>query len=108
MGLENPLHIAFLILILLLLFGARRIPGMARDLGNGLREFKDGVLDSSPAEQPPAAAGPPLAVAAHAQPQPSAAAQQQPAAHSQAQPSHTQAQPSAETQPQRVAEPESR
>jgi sec-independent protein translocase protein TatA len=50
MGLDNPLHIALLILFLLLLFGAKRLPGMARDLGSGLREFKEGVLHGSPAE----------------------------------------------------------
>jgi sec-independent protein translocase protein TatA len=50
MGLDNPLHIAFLVLVLLLLFGAKRIPGMARNLGTGMREFKEGILPGSSAE----------------------------------------------------------
>jgi sec-independent protein translocase protein TatA len=44
MALDNPLHIAFLLIILLLVFGAKRLPEMGRALGSGMREFKDGVL----------------------------------------------------------------
>jgi sec-independent protein translocase protein TatA len=43
MGLDNPLHIAFLVVILLLVFGARRLPEIGRSLGSGMREFKDSV-----------------------------------------------------------------
>lgn len=55
MGLDNPLHIAFLLVILLLVFGAKRLPEMGRSLGAGLRGFKDTINgESSPAqvEQP--------------------------------------------------------
>jgi sec-independent protein translocase protein TatA len=41
MGLDNPLHIAFLLILLLLVFGAKRLPEMGRSLGSGLRGFKD-------------------------------------------------------------------
>ena len=40
MGLDNPLHIAFLVVILLLVFGAKRLPEIGRSLGTGMREFK--------------------------------------------------------------------
>jgi sec-independent protein translocase protein TatA len=43
MGLDNPLHIAFLVVILLLVFGAKRLPEIGRSLGSGMREFKDSV-----------------------------------------------------------------
>ncbi|HVR06091.1 MAG TPA: twin-arginine translocase TatA/TatE family subunit [Solirubrobacteraceae bacterium] len=43
MGLDNPLHIAFLVVILLLVFGARRLPEIGRSLGGGMREFKEGI-----------------------------------------------------------------
>jgi sec-independent protein translocase protein TatA len=43
MGLENPLHIAVLVVILLLVFGARRLPEIGRSLGSGMREFKDSI-----------------------------------------------------------------
>jgi sec-independent protein translocase protein TatA len=41
MGLDNPLHIAFLLILLLLVFGAKRLPEMGRSLGSGMRGFKD-------------------------------------------------------------------
>jgi sec-independent protein translocase protein TatA len=47
MGLDNPLHIAFLVVILLLVFGARRLPEIGRSLGSGMREFKDSVTGAS-------------------------------------------------------------
>jgi TatA/E family protein of Tat protein translocase len=47
MGLENPLHIAVLLVVLLLVFGARRLPEFGRSLGSGMREFKDGITGSS-------------------------------------------------------------
>ena len=43
-GLENPLHLLLLLLLVLLLFGARRLPELGRSLGQGMREFKDGIL----------------------------------------------------------------
>jgi sec-independent protein translocase protein TatA len=48
MGLDNPLHIAFLVVILLLVFGAKRLPEMGRSLGSGMREFKTSVTGETP------------------------------------------------------------
>jgi sec-independent protein translocase protein TatA len=70
MGLDNPLHIAFLVVILLLVFGARRLPEIGRSLGSGMREFKDSISGES--KQPTitqAAAQPPVAQPPVAQPQ---------------------------------------
>jgi len=47
MGLDNPLHIAFLVVILLLVFGAKRLPEIGRSLGGGMREFKDSITGDS-------------------------------------------------------------
>jgi sec-independent protein translocase protein TatA len=57
MGLDNPLHIAFLVVILLLVFGARRLPEIGRSLGSGMREFKDSISGESkqPAQPTPPA-----------------------------------------------------
>lgn len=62
MGLDNPLHIAFLVVILLLVFGAKRLPEIGRSLGGGMREFKDSISGESkqrpaltPTAQQPAA-----------------------------------------------------
>jgi sec-independent protein translocase protein TatA len=43
LGLENPLHLAFLFVLLLLVFGAKRLPEMGRSLGTGLRGFKESI-----------------------------------------------------------------
>jgi sec-independent protein translocase protein TatA len=48
MGLDNPIHLAFLLLILLLVFGAKRLPEMGRSLGSGLRGFKESVSGETP------------------------------------------------------------
>lgn len=51
MGLQNPLHIAIVLIVLLLVFGAKRLPELGRGLGQGLREFKGSVTghESDPA-----------------------------------------------------------
>jgi sec-independent protein translocase protein TatA len=49
MGLDNPIHLALLLMILLLVFGAKRLPEMGRSLGSGLRGFKEAINgDQSP------------------------------------------------------------
>ncbi len=50
MGLDNPIHIAFLLIVLLLVFGARRLPEMGRSLGSGMRGFRD-ALSEAPARE---------------------------------------------------------
>jgi sec-independent protein translocase protein TatA len=41
LGLDNPIHILFLLMLLLLVFGAKRLPEIGRSLGTGMRGFKD-------------------------------------------------------------------
>ena len=55
-GWTSPTHVVALLLIALLLFGARRLPEIGRSLGSGMREFKDSVSSDSgkPAELPAA------------------------------------------------------
>jgi len=43
MGLDNPIHLLFLLILLLLVFGAKRLPEMGRSLGSGMRGFKDSL-----------------------------------------------------------------
>ena len=52
-----------LLLVLLLVFGPKRLPEMGRQLGKGMREFKDSVTgdskdDEEPVSLPPAEAEP--------------------------------------------------
>jgi sec-independent protein translocase protein TatA len=91
MGLDNPLHIAFLVVILLLVFGARRLPEIGRSLGSGMREFKQSITGDTPPEQPALTAAqqqPPQAPAATpvatpvAQPAPPPPAPVEPRQHS--------------------------
>jgi sec-independent protein translocase protein TatA len=49
-------ELIILLLVLLLVFGAKRLPEMGRSLGKGMREFKDGVsgMEASATDsQPP-------------------------------------------------------
>ena len=59
-------EIVLLLLLALLLFGAKRLPEIGRSLGTGMREFKNSVTgkDDAPAELPPAQQTPPTPVAA--------------------------------------------
>jgi sec-independent protein translocase protein TatA len=42
-GIDNPVHIVFLLIVLLLVFGAKRLPEMGHSLGTGLRGFKEAI-----------------------------------------------------------------
>ena len=60
-GLVTPVHLIFLLLLALLLFGAKRLPEIGRSLGTGMREFKDSVTShddkvETRSELPPPAA----------------------------------------------------
>ncbi len=53
MGFDNPIHIIFLLLLLLLVFGAKRLPEMGRSLGTGMRGFKESLSgEGAPAHTP--------------------------------------------------------
>ncbi len=45
-GLASPSHLIIVLVIILLLFGAKRIPELAKGLGTGLKEFREGVSTS--------------------------------------------------------------
>jgi sec-independent protein translocase protein TatA len=48
MGLDNPIHLAFLLAILLMVFGAKRLPELGRSLGSGMRGFKESISGEAP------------------------------------------------------------
>jgi len=55
MGSIGPWEIVLLLLLALLLFGAKRLPEIGRSLGSGMREFKDSVSGVTKMhEEPPA------------------------------------------------------
>jgi sec-independent protein translocase protein TatA len=53
----GPWEVIILVVILLLVFGSRRLPEIGRSMGKGMREFKDSITgkdDGSESEPPPA------------------------------------------------------
>ncbi len=42
----GPWELALIFLVILLLFGAKRLPDIAQGLGKGIREFKSAVKDT--------------------------------------------------------------
>jgi sec-independent protein translocase protein TatA len=72
LGLDNPIHLLFLGVLLLLVFGAKRLPEMGHSLGAGLRGFKESLTsDDQPSsiaehvahytvDAPPAAVASPI------------------------------------------------
>jgi sec-independent protein translocase protein TatA len=49
-GLESPTHLLIVLVIVLLLFGGKRIPELAKGLGTGVREFRKGFESGSEEE----------------------------------------------------------
>ena len=49
-GLASPSHLIIVLAIILLLFGAKRIPELAKGLGSGIKEFREGVSASDDAK----------------------------------------------------------
>jgi sec-independent protein translocase protein TatA len=84
-----------IILVLLIIFGPKRLPEMGRSLGNGMREFKDSISGNDRDDEPDR---PQLEQPAVTTPQPPDA---QPQAEAQAQP-----EPPAQAEPQTQPESE--
>jgi sec-independent protein translocase protein TatA len=49
-GLTSPSHLIVVLAIVLLLFGAKRIPELAKGLGTGIKEFREGDSTSEDAD----------------------------------------------------------
>ena len=45
MGGLSPVHIILLLLVVLLIFGSKRIVGLGKDLGQGIRGLRDSIAD---------------------------------------------------------------
>ena len=59
----GPLEIVIVLVIVLVIFGPKRLPDLGRSLGRGMREFKDSVTgkDDDPAELDPGSESQPAA-----------------------------------------------
>ncbi len=45
LGFIGPWQIALIVVIVLLLFGGKKIPQLMRGMGSGIKEFKDGMKE---------------------------------------------------------------
>lgn len=68
MGELSPIHWLIVLAIILLLFGGRKIPELAKGLGEGIRSFKEGMSGASHAAPPAQTTPPPPSVAASEKP----------------------------------------
>jgi sec-independent protein translocase protein TatA len=49
----GPFEIVIVLVIVLLIFGPKRLPDLGRSLGRGMREFKDSVTGKDAEDEPP-------------------------------------------------------
>jgi sec-independent protein translocase protein TatA len=60
MGL-SPTHLIILLVIVVLIFGTKKLANVGKDLGSAVRGFKDGMADSTDKPAPKLEADPPQA-----------------------------------------------
>ena len=71
-GWIGPWELAILLIVVLLVFGPKRLPEMGKSIGRGIREFKGAMLDDDEPRRAPApraeepARPAPVATSAHA------------------------------------------
>jgi sec-independent protein translocase protein TatA len=66
---RNPTtDLIIVLVIVLLIFGPKRLPGLGRALGGGLREFKDSITGDSKSDEESERSGLPAGDAAPSQP----------------------------------------
>jgi sec-independent protein translocase protein TatA len=64
----GPLELGVILIVVLVIFGPKRLPQLGRSLGGGMREFKDAVTGNSKDEDPAIDAAPAPVHAPTAQP----------------------------------------
>ena len=51
MGRLGPTEIILIVLVIVLLFGGKKIPELMKGLGSGIKEFKNAAKDDQPANK---------------------------------------------------------
>lgn len=77
----GPLEIVLVIVVLLVIFGPKRLPSLGRSLGTGMREFKDSITGDDKRSEETDATGRPVLTQAQVDAESAPAAE--PAAHEQ-------------------------
>ena len=49
----GPLEIAIVLVIVLIIFGPKRLPGLGKQLGTGMREFKESITGKDKDDEKP-------------------------------------------------------
>jgi sec-independent protein translocase protein TatA len=66
MGIESPVHLLFIAVVALIVLGPKRLPDLARALGQGIREFRQSLDEGADDPEPQAAPAQTVAPAASA------------------------------------------
>jgi sec-independent protein translocase protein TatA len=74
----GPLEIFLIIVVLLVIFGSKRLPSLGRSLGTGMREFKESITGEDKQREQTDATGRPALTQSQSDPQPSQAAEAAP------------------------------
>jgi TatA/E family protein of Tat protein translocase len=52
-GIENPVHLLFIAVVALIVLGPKRLPRLARALGDGIREFRAALTEGAERDPEP-------------------------------------------------------
>jgi sec-independent protein translocase protein TatA len=61
----GPMELIVVLVVVLLVFGPKRLPGLGKQLGSGMREFKDSISGSSKDDEDDDAFGRPAPSSPH-------------------------------------------
>ena len=50
-GMPGPMELVIIFLIVLVIFGAKKVPSIAKDIGTGIKEFKKSLKDEPEEEE---------------------------------------------------------
>lgn len=78
MGIESPVHLLFIAVVALIVLGPRRLPEVARALGQGIREFRGALENAATHDPEPEQASTQPALGLQASPQPALGGQASP------------------------------
>jgi sec-independent protein translocase protein TatA len=74
----GPLEIILIIVVLLAIFGSKRLPSLGKSLGTGMREFKESITGEDKQREQTDASDRPVLTQAQPDPQPSQSAEAAP------------------------------
>jgi sec-independent protein translocase protein TatA len=75
----GPLEIVLVVVVLLIIFGPKRLPGLGKSLGTGMREFKESITGDDKQRTETDATGRPALTQAQADAAPAASQPAEPA-----------------------------